>query len=140
MSPIPTQMEEQVGLLETFFKAVDALNIEDIGKVEALLHDDVVLNKIHDQTGTVRGKKNVVDFLGQKMKTHNPRLKPIPPISVDSRTGTVKGVAMWEDHEPAGDLEELVDYSFAFTLGAQGWLINNMYAAPRETNKIKIAS
>ena len=44
MSPIPTQMEEQVGLLETFFKAVDALNIEDIGKVEALLHDDVVLS------------------------------------------------------------------------------------------------
>jgi len=140
MSPILEQMEEHVGLLETFFKAVDALNIEDIGKVKDLLHDDVVLNKIHDQTSTVRGKDKVVEFLAEKMKTHQPRLKPITPVSVDSRTGTVSGVAMWEDHEPAGDIKELVDYSFAFTLGAKGWLLNNMYASPRESNKIKIAS
>lgn len=136
MSPILTQMNEHTTLLEAFFKAVDALNQQDIAKVQGLLHNDVVLNKIHDQTSTVRGKPDVVKFLGGKMKDHRPELKPISPVSVDSRTGIVRGVAMWEDHEPEGDLKELVDYSFAFTLGPGGWLISNMYASPREPNKI----
>jgi hypothetical protein len=140
MSPILEQMKEYVALLQAFFKAVDALNSQDIGKVTKLLHEDIALNKIHDQTGTVRGKDKVVEFLGTKIKEHGPQLKPISPVSVDSRTGTVSGVAMWEDHEPEGDIKELVDYSFAFTLGADGWRINNMYASPREPNKIRTAS
>lgn len=138
MSPILTQMNEYTTLLEAFFKAVDALNDRDIARVQGLLHNDVVLNKIHDQTGSVRGKSDVVTFLDGKMKNHRPELKPISPVSVDSRTGVVSGVAMWEDHEPEGDLNELVDYSFAFTKGSSGWLINNMYASPRETSRIKV--
>jgi hypothetical protein len=135
-----SQMKEYVTLLEAFINAVDALNSHDAGKVKELLHDDIVLNKIHDQTATVRGKANVASFLGEKIQKHKPQLKPISPISVDSRMGTVSGAAMWEDHEPAGDIKELVDYSFAFTMVAGGWRINNMHAAPREPNKIKIAS
>lgn len=139
MSPILTQMKEHTTLLEAFFNAVDALNHQEIAKVEGLLHNDVVLNKIHDQTGCVRGKVDVAKFLGGKMKDHRPELKPISPVSVDSRTGIVSGVAMWEDHEPEGDLKELVDYSFAFTLGPGGWLISNMSASPREPNKVKVS-
>jgi Domain of unknown function (DUF4440) len=140
MSPILVQMKEYVALLEAFFKAVDALNSQDMGKVQELLHEDVVLNKIHDQTGTLRGKDKVVEFLDTKIKEHRPQLKPISPVSVDSRTGVVSGVAMWEDHEPEGDIKELADYSFAFILGADGWRIHNMYASPREPNKFKTAS
>jgi SnoaL-like domain len=135
-----SQMEEHVALLKAFYEAVDALNSQDIAKVTKLLHEDIVLNKIHDQTGTVRGKDKVVEFLAKKIQEHGPQLKPISPVSVDSRTDTVSGMAMWEDHEPEGDIKELVDYSFAFTFDANGWRIRNMYASPREPNKIKTAS
>ena len=105
MSPFLDQMNEYyVALLQAFFRAVDALNRQDMTDVAALLHDDIVLNKIHDRLGTVKGKQKVVDFLGAKVKSDRPLLMPISPISVDCRTGTVSGLAIWEDHEASGDI------------------------------------
>src|SRR5262249_3518021 len=128
MSPFLGQMNEYIGLLQTFFEAVDALHQQDISRAEALFHDDIVLNKIYDKLATVRGKKDVVHYLQQKVKKDQPVLKPISPILVDIRVGTVSGLAMWQDNK-AGGINEMVDYSFAFTLTSQGWRINNMHAS-----------
>jgi Domain of unknown function (DUF4440) len=117
--------------LQSFFGAVDALNRQDMDGVQKLLHEEIVLNKIHDQLGTVRGKEKVHEFLRAKVEKDKPLLKPISPISVDTRTGTVSGLAMWEDHEASGNINELIDYSFTFVRGENGWRINNMYASLR---------
>jgi hypothetical protein len=130
MSPFLEQTNECVTLLQAFLRAVDALNRRDMTVVGELLHENIVLNKIHDQLGTLRGKEKVVEFLRAKVEKDHPLLKPISPISVDSRKGTVSGSAMWEDHESTGNISELIDYSFAFTwTEGAGWRINNMHAS-----------
>jgi hypothetical protein len=120
-----------VDLLQAFLTAVDALNNQDITKVESLLDDDIVLNRIHHlhDADIVRGKGKVVNFLSAKVNRDKPQLMPISPISVDSRTGTVSGLAIWEDHQE-GTTKEAIKYSFIFTLAPDGaWRIHNLSAS-----------
>jgi hypothetical protein len=127
MSLSQSQMDEYGTLLKAFLDAADALCRGDKGAVQNLLNDDVVVNKIHDQVGTVRNKNDVYNYLSDKIDKEKPQLTPISTISVDPRTGTVSGLAKWE--ESGGKVSELIDYSFAFTLTKNGWRIRNMHAS-----------
>jgi hypothetical protein len=123
--------QSYVDLLKTFFTAVDALNNKDIATIGKLVHENIVLNPIHFRLdeGTVRGRTKVVNFLEAKIKKHGPQMMPISPISVDSRKGIVSGLAIWDDPND-GAAKELINYSFMFSMAADGkWLIHNMYAS-----------
>jgi hypothetical protein len=124
--------QHYVDLLRAFFVAVDAFNNQDVRNIEGALDDHVVLNKVDNRLDTdmVRGKGDVLRYFGTKLGADKPQLVPVPPISVDSRTGTVSGLARWEDHN--GAVKKDVDYSFKFILAPGGqWRIHNMLATPR---------
>jgi hypothetical protein len=117
-------------LLETFIKAVDAFNNQDIKALQALLHPHAVLNRIHNRkhTDTVRGRAQVIKHLTNKLKEDKTQFTPIDPISVGYRTGTVSGLGEWED--PKGKKPEKIRYSFIFTQDTDSheWALLNMDA------------
>ena len=128
MSLSKDQRDAYVSLLKAFLDAAHALNTQDKAAVDKLLHEDVVLNKIYNPVATERTKKGVLDYLVKKFATERLQLTPISPISIDTRSGTVSGVAMWEDG--SGTIN--VDYSFGFIwTDKDGWRIHNMQATPR---------
>src|SRR6185437_10790094 len=101
-------------LLNAFAKAVDAFNNQDFDALDKLLHPNAILNRIHNRKDkdTLRGCRDVMTHLTNKLKADKTEFTPIAPISVNIRTGTVSGTGHWEDE--LGATHETISYSFIF--------------------------
>ena len=118
-------------LLETFTKAVDAFNNQDLKVLGGLLHPNAVLNRIHHRkdADALRGRADVIKYLTDKLKADKTQFTPVAPISLSIRTGAVSGTGHWED--PQGAKPEKISYSFIFTqdIDTNEWSLLNMDAA-----------
>jgi hypothetical protein len=118
-------------LLETFTRAVDAFNNQDLKALERLLHPNAVLNRIHNRkdVDTLRGRADVIKHLTRKLKADKTQFTPVAPISVSIRTGSVSGTGHWEDRR--GAESEKISYSFIFThdVKTNEWSLLNLDAA-----------
>jgi hypothetical protein len=118
-------------LLETFTKAVDAFNSQDVKGLEKLLHPHAVLNRIHHRKhfDSLRERADVIKHLTNKLTADKTQFTPIDPISVGIRTGIASGTGEWED--PQGAKPEKISYSFIFTQDSdtKEWTLVNMDAA-----------
>lgn len=125
-------------LAKTFLQAVDAFNNRDWKKLESLLDDNVILNRIDDPSGadSIIGKAEVSKYLENEVAKDKPKFTPKDGWTPDGRTGTVKGVAVWLDHDTDQNgnvvtTKRDITFSFIFTLHKPtGWLIVNLYGSP----------
>lgn len=102
-------------LMEAFNRLVNAFNQQDWPTVESMLDDNVTLTTLNPPQ-IFQPKAPVVIYLEDKIGSDNPVFTPLRPISVDSTTGQVSGVAMWEDHDNGVTTISKISYWFTFVL------------------------
>jgi hypothetical protein len=129
----PAYLLQTGKLLDAFNDAVDAFNKQNLKKYLGLLHNDVVVSHIHDLTGTqtLFGITDVTNYLNTKVPTDKPKFTPSSNITVDSRSGIVKGSAQWDDLYQGNQISITIDFLFIFVfVPKRGWLILNLSASP----------
>lgn len=120
-------------LLQTFNTAVNAFNAQDWATLEPLLHENVVLHRIHDAPGsyTYVGKDAVKQYLETQVALDKPQFTPVPPIDVNGLSGVIRGSATWLDHDNGVPTNFRISYQFIFAHdNAHGWRILSMYGSP----------